>query len=271
MYGGVDIGGSKVLVAALDSDGVIVEQTKFPTPKDYNQFLAQLANTLAGFKNQDFQAAGVAVPGRINREHGTLIELSNLSWHNEPIQADTQKIFDCPIVIENDANLAALSESKLQPNIDTILYVTVSTGIGTGVVYRQQLDTALLDSEGGHLLIAHHGQLKTWESFASGKAIYEHFGKPASELRDQDDWRLIARNLALGLFENIAVVQPDLIIIGGSVGRYFDHYSKYLTEELVQYRVPVVPIPPLLAAQRPEEAVIYGCYDLAKQVYGNRT
>jgi glucokinase len=107
-----------------------------------------------------------------------------------------------------------------------------------------------------------------WEHFASGKAIYEHFGKKAKDIHDADDWRYIVRHLALGFFELIAVCQPDLIIIGGSIGTYFDRYGKLLHEELQKYRIPVVAIPPIVQAQRPEEAVVYGCYDLASQRYG---
>ena len=63
MYLGIDIGGTKTLVAALDDQAKIIEQIKFPTAKEYAQFLTDLKQALAGFKNKDFQAAGVGVPG----------------------------------------------------------------------------------------------------------------------------------------------------------------------------------------------------------------
>jgi glucokinase len=66
------------------------------------------------------------------------------------------------------------------------------------------------------------------------------------------------------------VLQPEAIILGGSVGTYADQYSPFIMEFLAQHLHPVVRQPKaILAAQRPDEAVIYGCYDLAKQVYGN--
>ena len=271
MYLGVDIGGTKTLVAVLDDNANIKAQVKFPTPKKYDHWLLELRNAVHHLDHKDFQAAGVAVPGRLNREEGIVYDLGNLPWRNEPIQADCEKVLKCPVVIENDANLAALSEAMLHKDAETVLYITVSTGIGTGVVYKQQLDPALLDGEGGHIMVPHRGTLKKWESFASGKAIYEHFGKKAAELTAEDDWKLIAHNLSLGLFENIAIVQPDLIIVGGSVGTYFKHFGKFLESELKKYEVPIVPIPKLVQAQRPEEAVIYGCYDIAKQRYGSVT
>lgn len=269
MYIGVDIGGTKTLVAVLNNDGVIVERHKFPTPKDYSQQLAGFQAAFDSFKHKDFKAGGIGLPGSIDRKRGISLGSPNVAWHNEPLRSDCEKIFGCRFVIENDANLAALSEAMLHKNRETVLYFTVSTGIGTGVIRNQQIDSSLLKMEGGHILLPHKGKLTDWEDFASGRAIYQQFGKPASEITDPEDWKIITRNLSLGIFENIAIVQPDLVIIGGSIGTYFERYGSYLTAELKKYELPIVPIPKIVGAQRPEEAVIYGCYDLAKQVYSD--
>src|SRR3954471_8146732 len=109
MYLGVDIGGTKTIVAVLDDRGAITERVKFPTPKKYVDFLAGLKKAVAELEVQDFKAAGVGVPGRLDRKRGQVIRLGNLSWQNEPIQPDCEKILSCPVVIENDANLAGLS------------------------------------------------------------------------------------------------------------------------------------------------------------------
>jgi glucokinase len=62
-------------------------------------------------------------------------------------------------------------------------------------------------------------------------------------------------------------MQPEVIVIGGSVGTYFDRYSQLLKSEIESYQIPLIKLPALVEARRPEEAVVYGCYDLAKQVY----
>jgi glucokinase len=67
----------------------------------------------------------------------------------------------------------------------------------------------------------------------------------------------------------LAIIQPEVVIIGGGVGTHFDKYGKLLETELKKYQTPLVPIPPIRAAQRPEEAVIYGCYELVKETYGS--
>jgi predicted NBD/HSP70 family sugar kinase len=269
MYVGIDIGGTKTLLSVLDDKGRIIEKQKFPTPKDYSGLLAGFSKALEGFKNQEFKAGGVGLPGSIDRRRGISLGSPNVAWGNVPLQADCEKIFQCPFVIENDANMAALSEAMLRKDRETVLYFTISTGIGTGVVRNQKIEPALLKSEGGHIRLPYKDHVADWEDFASGRAIHERFGKQAADITDEADWKTIARNLSLGFFEHIAILQPDLVVVGGSVGAYFDRYGKYLVAELKQYEMPIVPIPEIIQAQRPEEAVIYGCYDLAKQVYGN--
>jgi len=269
MYLGVDIGGTKTLVAVLDANGQVTEKTKFPTPQAYDEFLTALGNTLEGLKTRDFQVATIAVPGHLDRQTGMALDLGNLPWHNIAIQADCEQLAHCPVIIENDAKLAGLSEAMLHKDHKTVLYVTVSTGIGTAVVHQQVLDPSLQNSEGGHMLVPYQGELTMWEQFASGKAIYEHFGKKAMDIpaTDTEAWGYVARNLSLGLFELMAVIEPDLIVIGGSIGSYFERFEKLLAAELKRYETPLVPIPRIVGAERAEDAVIYGCYDLAKQVY----
>ena len=268
MYIGVDIGGTKTLVAVIGHDGVIRETKKFPTPKEYDHFLLELKHTAHHLEHKDFKAGAVAVPGKIDRKHGVALDLGNLPWHHEHVQRDVERIFHCPMAIDNDANLAGLSEAMLHKKAQSVLYVTVSTGIGTGAIFEQRISPALEDMEGGRIMLPFKGKLVMWEKFASGRAIYEHFNKKAMDITSDADWKYICRNLALGFFENIAIVQPDLIIIGGSVGTYFERYEHILQAELKKFETPLTPIPKIIKAKRPEEAVVYGCYDLARQIYG---
>ncbi len=269
MYLGIDIGGTKTLVAVLDQGGVITESSKFPTPPNYSDWKKSLANNVAKLTTKDFIACGVGVPGRIDRVHGVGLDMGNLPWHHIPVQQDVQKLLGCPVVVDNDANLGGLSEAMLlKKKFNRVLYVTISTGIGTGIITNQGIDPAFADSEGGQMMLEHHGTFKQWEDFASGRAIVERFGKKAQDITDEPTWRLIAKDMAAGLVDLIAVIQPEVIVLGGSIGTYYDRYAAYLLEVLSLHTNPLVPIPPIVQAQRPEQAVIYGCYDLAKSRYG---
>jgi predicted NBD/HSP70 family sugar kinase len=269
MYIGVDIGGTKTLVATFSADGNVLDRQKFLTPPTYENFLHELEKTAAKFLAQDLRAGCIAAPGVIDRVNGIGKDFGNLSWHNVPIEADAQSIFHCPIVVENDANLGGLSESMLLPKDKRILYVTISTGIGTGFIDNQSIVPDLADSEGGHMLLEHHGKRMIWESFASGHAIAERFGKKASDITDPIIWNEIAHDLTLGFIELIAIAQPDIIVIGGSVGRYFDQFKRPLVREVKQCCNTLLKMPLFQQAARPDDAVLYGCYELARNKYGS--
>jgi glucokinase len=65
----------------------------------------------------------------------------------------------------------------------------------------------------------------------------------------------------------VAVTEPEIIVIGGSIGTYFNNYGDKLNEYLKNLETPLMPMPRVEGAKRPEEAVIYGCYDYAKEVF----
>lgn len=268
MYIGVDIGGTKTLVGVLDENGVLVEQTKFPTSQEYSSFVGDLEQAVRGLNTKDFRAGCIAAPGHVDHEHGIGTHFGNLPWENVSLLADGERIFNCPMLLENDAKLAGLSESKLLPAEKEVMYITISTGINIGLVHHQTIVPELADSEAGQMLLEYHGKRMPWEDFASGRAIVERFGKKAKDITDEATWRRIAKDLSQGFIELIAIMQPDIIVVGGSVGHYFDRFKDYLIDEIKKYHNPLIQLPEFRQAARPDEAVIYGCYDLAHDTYG---
>ena len=269
MYLAVDIGGTKTLLVAFDDEGTPKKQVKFPTSQDYQQFLRDVQDNLPELNETDFLATGVGVPGLLDRENGIVLSLGNLSWQNEPIQADLEKISNSPVSIENDAKLAGLYEAMLVVDrYKRTLYLTISTGIGIALIVDGKIDTDIGDAGGNGLLLEHRGKILPWEDFASGKAIVKQYGKKAGDISDPAAWKEIARNLAVGMIGLIAILEPEVIIIGGGVGSHFQNYGDLLVKELNGYATPSVKIPPVLQAQRPEEAVLYGCFELVRAKYG---
>lgn len=269
MYLGVDVGGSKTLAAVLDAHGVIKQHVKFPTPQRYTDFLRQLHEAVDSFTTKEFVAAGLGMPAtELDRAEGIGRTFANLDWHNVPIQHDLEQLAKCPVVVENDAKLAALSEAMLRPPHCKLLYVTVSTGIGYALVVDRIIDPNLGDGGGRLMNQAYRGKTVPWESFASGRAIVDRYHKLAQDITDKATWQRIAHDLAGGFLELIAVTEPDVIVVGGSVGSYFERLEPHLAHELAARQTPLLHIPPLEKAKRPEQAVVYGCYDLAKVTYG---
>lgn len=271
MYVGVDVGGTKTLVAVFDGHGEVIEQTKFRTPKNYDHFLLETRYAAAHFQNSEFKAGGAGIPVTVfDRHHGIARAFGHLPWRNVRVQHDLEDIFQTPFVVENDAKMAGLSEALLiKDAYSKVLYVTVSTGIGFSLVDGGVIDTNIGDSGGSAMLLPHKGNRIAWDNFASGHAIVERYGKKASEIDDPQIWKKICRDIAQGLIEIVAITEPEVVVIGGSVGAHFEKYGQQLATELKRYHLPLIPIPPLRKAQRPEEAVVYGCYELAKKTFSH--
>ena len=269
MYIGIDIGGTKTLVAVMTDEGVISESVKFPTPETYEDFLAALTRAVDSFTTKDFRAGAIGVPGTINRERGIVEQLGNRpNWKKLHILRDIEHILHCPMRIENDAKLGGLSEYMLlKKQYKRVLYVTISTGIGIGLTVDGRIDENIGDGGGRTILLEHHGKLVPWETFGSGSAIVKTYGKMASEIEDKATWAKIVRTFTPGLVELIAILEPEVIVIGGGAGHYLDRFHDLLVQDMKQYETPMLQIPPILPAKRPDEAVIYGCYDYARQLY----
>lgn len=257
----VDTGGTKTLIAAFDHDGQIVGTLRFPTPASQDQYVELLRETLQkNYGDQSVEAVVVALPGIV--KDGVAVWCNNLGWTNFNAQKALDGVLGkTPVLIENDANLGGLGETHaLKPAPTSSLYVTVSTGIGTGVITDGRIDRGLRYSEGGRMLVEYDGMVREWESFASGKAIYATFGKFARDIHKKRQWDQIADRISRGLLVAIPLIQPDVIILGGSIGTYFKRYGAQLEALLREKLPPHIPCPQLVQAKHPEEAVIYGCY-----------
>lgn len=261
----IDIGGTKTLVALCTNNGKIHSSLKFSTPALYADFKKELQATINNFK-EDYKIVVVAAPGKINRQTGVVESFGNLNWKNVPIAKDIHRFTAKTVLIENDANLAGLyAAHTVKPLPHKALYITISTGIGTGIVTDGVLDPDFLDSEGGNILLEHNGNLMLWERFASGKAIVAKYGMRASDISDPKIWKEISYNFALGIVDLCAVLDPDVVLIGGGVGSHFKKYQSFLNSHIKHMLPRVVDMPVIKAAPNAEEAVVLGCVILANQ------
>ena len=257
----VDTGGTKTLIALFEPSGHIKETIKFPTPSSQAEYVTLVEETLRkNFADLDIKAVVIALPGIV--KDGVAVWCNNLKWKDfNAGRAFHEVLGSTPVFIENDANLAGLAEARsLKPIPTSVLYVTISTGIGTGIITNGHIDPGLRLSEGGRTIVEFNSEMQEWEQFASGKAIRNHFGAYARDITDKTTWDNIADRISRGLLAMIPVIQPEVIVIGGSIGTFFTHYSKKL-DSLLDSNLPAhIPTPRLAPAAHPEEAVVYGCY-----------
>lgn len=258
----VDTGGTKTLIAGFDHHGNVVgDMEKFPTPRDQDEYVSLVRKKLQDkFSDQNVEALMIGLPGIV--KDGVAIWCNNLGWKDFEAQKAFEDLFEnAPVLIENDANLAGLAETRLiDPIPASALYVTISTGIGTGVITNGHIDPGVRHSEAGHALVEFRGEVREWESFASGRAIYQTFGAYGHEITDQTVWQEIAERISRGFLAVIPTLQPDVVIVGGSMGTHFHKYSRQLEEILQKELPPHMLYPQFKQAEHPEKAVIYGCY-----------
>jgi predicted NBD/HSP70 family sugar kinase len=258
----IDTGATKTLVTSFGKDGKMGEQIKFETPKKPTEYVTTLEDTLGKLsEGKKVDIIVVAFPGVI--KNGVFILNANLpEWVDFNIESALAKIFgNTKVLIQNDAKLAALGETRQLVKVPPqVLFVTISTGIGSGIVTDGKINYGLRNSEAGHALIEYDGVVREWESFASGKAIYNAYGKYAHDIKNKRIWNQIADRISRGFLAVIPILQPDIIIIGGSMGTYFERYGEHLQNILKEKLPKGIPCPKIVQAKHPELAVIYGCY-----------
>lgn len=261
----IDTGGTKTLVSSFHRNGTMGRVIKFPTPAEPSQYVETLQEIVrTNYGHDAVEAIVVALPGII--KDGVAVWCENLGWSKFAAARELADLLPgVPVLIENDANLAGLAETRaLNPIPVSALYITISTGIGSGVITNGVIDPGLRASEAGHALVEYDGRVRPWESFASGQAIVKVYKKFARDIKNKRTWRQIADRISRGFLAVIPIIQPDVIIIGGSVGSYYYQYGDHLRAILKEQLPPHIPCPKIVQAQHPEQAVIYGCYYYAK-------
>lgn len=261
MIAAVDTGGTKTLIALFDRGGRLVMSRRFPTPRTPSLYCRQVIDTVRAMAGRaSLQALVVGLPGLV--QNGVAIRCPNLGWHNFDIGAAIRPaIGTLPLLVENDANLGGLGEfRRLDHPPARGLYLTISTGIGSGVINHGRIDPHLATSEAGHMVLEYHGRPQQWEAFAAGSAIRTRFGRPARDITDPRLWAAVADRISRGLLALIPVIQPHALVIGGSIGSFADHYYHTLSAILQQQLPDHIRQPTLITPHYPEEAVVYGCF-----------
>lgn len=262
----IDTGGTKTLVCAFSTkSGKMSTIARFPTPGDPDEYVRVLKQCIqTNFTAKEVKVVVLALPGIV--EDGVAIWCQNLGWANFDVKHRLGDLLPgVPILVENDANLGGLSETRaLNPIPLSSVYVTVSTGIGSGFCTNGDIDAGLRLSEAGRMLVEYRGRVQQWEQFASGRAIVRVYRKMARDIKSARIWNRIADRIGRGFLALIPLTQPDVIIIGGSIGTHFPRYGEQL-KLILQRRLPDhIPCPKIVQAQHPEEAVVYGCYYYGK-------
>jgi len=199
VFAGIDLGGTKILVLVTDAHGKVLGETKIATQASGGVQavigrMVQATNEAAAEAKAEpaaIRAIGVSAPGPIDAAEGVITDPPNLpGWHNVPLVRILRERFDRPVVLENDANCQGVAEHQFGAGrgYRHVIFLTISTGIGGGIIIDNDLYTGASGAAGelGHVAVATEGpvcgagHVGCLEAFASGTAI----ARQAQELID---------------------------------------------------------------------------------------
>ena len=281
----LDIGGSKLLVALFE-DHRMVRRERRETDRDGGRgwMLAQIESILLPWRDEvKIDRCGIGFGGPVDFA-GQRVALSTHvgGWNDYPLAGHLRDLLNAPVVMDNDANAAALGEAfhgagrNAAKEIRPLFYMTLSTGIGGGIVLEDGSLYRGADSYGGeigHLTIRPDGpeclcgSQGCFERMCSGLWLERDHGKPPSELmRDPDFVRHYVVDLALGLKAAVMLLNPARIVIGGGIAKAGDALFVPLGAELRRQvtgwsraRLDVVP------AALSDDSVLWGALSLFRE------
>lgn len=184
---GVDIGGTKVLGGVVDEDGKVIANARRATPaEDTAATLDRIVEVVQELRqSHPVDALGIGAAGWIDELRSTVLFAPNLAWRMEPLRDKLAEQIDIPIVVENDANVAAWAEFRYGAAADaddSMVMFTIGTGIGGGIVLDGKLVRGAhgMAAELGHIEVVPDGhpcgcgRLGCIEQYASGSALVRY-------------------------------------------------------------------------------------------------
>lgn len=252
LLGSIEGGGTKINCAVGYEDGTIIKQIQFPTTTPQEN-VKQMVDFFQKYKVKSI-GIGFFGPLNVNRqspEYGCLLDTPKRAWRFYPLLANLKKELSIPMGIHSDVTLSSLGEASLGGGRDSnkVLYVTVGTGIGGGVVVNGKFEDTSRHPEMGHVTVqrAAGDKLESvcsfhkncMEGLAAGPAIEKRWGRKGADLPSTHPaWEMEADYIAQGLVQMIFVLAPDCIILGGGVmkqAHLFEEVRKKVKQKLHDY------------------------------------
>src|SRR3954468_8101345 len=180
---GIDVGGTKVLGAVVDSAGTVIALDRRPTEgQDVRRVEDTIVDLVTRFGQQyDVAAVGIGAAGFVDATRTVVMFSPHLDWRREPLRARVAERVRLPVVVDNDANTAALAECRFGAGRGHrfVLCATLGTGIGGALVLDSRVYRGAngMAGEFGHMQVVPDGHRcecgnrGCWEQYASGNAL----------------------------------------------------------------------------------------------------
>jgi len=255
---GVDLGGTNLRTSLISSEGVILDKHKEATRasegwgKIVNRLIQNIERQqeIAIQKGMSVVAVGVGAPGVIRVDKGIVVKSPNFpDWNNLPLKHELEKVIRLPVMIENDANAAALGEQwrGAGMGIGSMILLTLGTGVGGGIVLDKKIWHGAdgMAGELGHMTIIPDGRKcgcgnsGCLEMYASARGIVQSYedalgvsttgmqtaitsAQVYQEARNGNARAVKVMNdmgciLGIGIANLINIFNPEMVVIGGGV------------------------------------------------------
>jgi predicted NBD/HSP70 family sugar kinase len=272
---GINVRPVTTTLALADLDANFLAQDSLPTPQQPKQFLAELVprvRKLMGARPElTCEGIGVSLPGRVDVATQKLVFAPNLGWRDFDLKSPLEKATRLPVELENAANSCALSEicfGRRAEGLKNLVIVTVSEGIGCGLILNHQLVQGSTGTAGefGHAALVPDGlecscgNRGCWEMYASNSAAIRYYSQAGSSrgrrtasvdktisfehllrLAQQDDGKAVealhqmAKYLGLGIAPLVSGLAPDMIVIVGEVTRAWEKVGPIIKDTVRQH------------------------------------
>ncbi|WP_245680579.1 ROK family protein [Bacillus marinisedimentorum] len=261
---GVDIGGTNVRAALVDEKGTIIKEVnrKTESSKGPDFILDKIADMIREVKQaHPITGIGIGSPGPLDPFSGIILDPPNLpALHNTEITSIFEKEFAVPVILDNDANAAALAEAKAGAGQghDSVVYITVSTGIGAGIVLDGKVVRGAQGNAGeiGNMIVLPGGLKQSnlnagsLEAMSSGTAIAREGKNRLGLTGGAEEVFELARQgnnqateiigeamnyLSIGIANVMHTVNPDIFVLGGGVMEQKDMVLPMVREQTAEY------------------------------------
>ncbi|MCC7370268.1 MAG: ROK family protein [Chloroflexi bacterium] len=292
LYGGIEAGGTKFVCAVGTGPDDLRAETVIETTTPDETIGRAIAFLQEQHAQAPLAAIGIASFGPVDlnprsETFGYITATPKPGWRFADLRGPIQRALGLPVAIDTDVNGAALAEHRwgAAQQQDTLIYLTVGTGIGGGALVHGQLLHGLIHPEMGHILLPRDPAADPYSGFcpyhddcleglAAGPAISQRWGQPAETLPPEHAaWKLEAHYLALGVVSLSLTLSPQRVILGGGVMHQAFLFpmireevrtllNGYLQHPLILDRVDEYIVPPGLG----DRAGVLGAIALAQQV-----